>query len=506
MYENDRFKGLEALGNVVGNVNFNLGSGNNNDNAEISFNDAADLIEQAAYGTSLPSFIKRTMVSSSVYIQRSCFDDEILSDVLQCAQQLYISWILTAVSLNGCLAGSKTLVRDAINVIATEDFTKPLNKYHINTKDIIKGIDNFGMFKPNSNIRRDYTLPRFDAFDDKITNLNSEIARLETEIRNLIEKIIELEEEIKEKQHENRANNPAVVDDLIRLRRNLEIAKRQKRELERQKSNKEKELVNTKNDQEKNRKDKEKEEQIKNTPIITSGAKLKDPIAESKLPVGRIVEVSIDSPNGKVQKVNITVNLFPQVIPDEVAHALFTLNKVESLTERWFKVKTGELRFWGDFLFELDKARDEKKAMKKDESGLLRTIKERDHSKLFKWIRDFGGYLYGAAKNGKYDPSKLRRNIANNIIVFNKSDFTRWCKEINLNINMDTARTKFMFKCMSMMFIVLDPDFQVVEMYYHGIKYKSEFSYKQISNQSKSEKYDLLSLMKAFNNANAPKF
>ena len=423
MYDNDRFKGLEALGNVVGNVNVNVGgnAAQNNDNATIDFNDAVDLAFYATTGdgASLPSFIKKTMIASSVYIQRSCFDDEILSDVLQCAQQLYISWILTAVSLNGCLAGSRTLVKDAINVIASEDFSKPLNRYHIDTKDIIKGIENFGAFPQLNN---------------PFTPIHEEIDDIHNKIK---------EKMPKRSSFTSSATNP----------------------------------------------------------------KLQDAISESKLPVGRIVELSLASPSGKSQKINVMVNLYPQVLPDEVMHSLFKLNRVESLTDRWFKKKTGEIKSWMDFLFELDRAREEKNALKKDSSGLLRAVQERNHNnKLAKWAASTAAAFYGLSKNWSYNPAKLKRNVANNILVFNKSDFTRWCKEINLNINMDSDRSRFMFKCLSMMFIILDPDFQIVEMYYHGIKYKSEFSYKQIGNQSKSEKYDLLSLMKVFNNVNAPKF
>ena len=424
MYDNDRFKGLEALGNVVGNVNVNVGgnAAQNNDNATIDFSDAVDLAFYATTGdgASLPSFIKKTMIASSVYIQRSCFDDEILSDVLQCAQQLYISWILTAVSLNGCLAGSRTLVKDAINVIASEDFSKPLNRYHIDTKDIIKGIENFGAFPQ---LRNPFT-PIHEEIDD-------------------------IHNKIKENMPKRSSSSASSV----------------------------------------------------------TNPKLQDTKSESKLPVGRIVELSLASPSGKSQKINVIVNLYPQVLPDDVMHSLFKLNRVESLTDRWFKKKTGEIKSWMDFLFELDRAREEKNALKKDSSGLLRAVQERNHNnKLAKWVRSTAAAAYGLSKDWSYNPAKLKRNVANNILVFNKSDFTRWCKEINLNINMDSDRSRFMFKCLSMMFIILDPDFQIVEMYYHGIKYKSEFSYKQIGNQSKSEKYDLLSLMKVFNNVNAPKF
>ena len=63
-----------------------------------------------------------------------------------------------------------------------------------------------------------------------------------------------------------------------------------------------------------------------------------------------------------------------------------------------------------------------------------------------------------------------------------------------------------MAKTMSMMVIVIDSDFQMVEMYYHGIRNKGEFTFKQIQSQSKSEKYDLAYLMKAFSTVNSPKF
>ena len=487
---NERFKGIETLSSVINNLNVNFYK--RDTNPEISFSDAVDLAKYATTGegASLPSFIKKTMIASSVYIERSCFDDEILSDVLQCAQQLYISWILTAVSLNGCLAGSKTLVKDAVNVIASEDFTKPLNRYYIDTKDIVKGIENFGVFSSNPNIRKnkELNLSKFDATSDRI---------------------VEIEEELSELRKANRNNNPNVTDDIIRLRKELENLRQQQRREERERIQRKKEEERQRIKQEQQQQQEElrrqKEEDSKKLKIPT-GASVKEPISESKLPIGRIVELSLASPNGEKQKLNVMVNLYPQFLPDEIVHELFKLNRIETLGERWLKKRTGEISFWKDFVFELDKAREEAKALKKDPSGLLREIKNREHSKLFKWLDNVLGAGYSLYSNkGKLDKN-LSRNIANGILILNKNDFNRWCKEVNLNFNMENDRNKFMFKGMFMMVIVLDPDFQTVDMYYHGIKYKSEFSYKQISGQAKSEKYDLLSLMKAFNNVNAPKF
>lgn len=374
-------KGEEAL------LSVNLGS-NPNDNANTSIGAIADMVKAFASAASdaqinsLPAFTKSTQISSTVYIQSDLKDEEVLGDTLQVAQQLYISWILAAINLNNFIDGTNTRVKDALKVVASENWLSNLNQPYVNTSDIIKGLEAF-------------------------TN----------------------------KGYEATLNN--------------------------------------------------------------------DVFKDVKLPVGRTVELSIKGVNNQESKVNVLVNLYPQFIPTTVSKTLIKLGKQELLRERWFKVRTGEYSFWKDFVFELNKRKDIKRAIKDDKTGLLFSIIQKQESAFVKWIQKWYASAYNEMAKSH---TATAQNIANSVYVFNKYDFEKWCKESSIRMNNPSSKQELMNRLMSMMIIVIDPDFRMVEMYYNGINNKGEFTYNQIASQSKSEKYDLSYIMQAFSKSNAPKF
>ena len=402
--------GLEVnIGTVNPTVNVNLGS-NPRDNGNLNFSDVVGLANSISeakdniedyFGASLPSFTKSTQISSTVYIQNACMHEDILPDVLQCAQQLYISWILSAVNLNAVIGTSRTKVRDALKVVATEDWFNNLIKEHVDTKDIVSGIENFGMFADNS-----------QSYNKHLT---------------------------------------------VKTGTNSELTKTMNKSLD--------------------------------------------------LPVSRVIELKLNGDSDKTYIINALVNLYPQFIPEEVLREYVKLGRKASLAERWFKVRTGEYQFWKDFIFEIGDAERRASAIKKDSTGLLRNMIDKQQSNFSKWISKVFFNSTRALSAGSA-PSGFgsRQNVANSILVFSKPDFERWTKEANINFKMENDRNAFMFKTMSMMVIVIDSDFQMVEMYYHGIRNKGEFTFKQIQSQSKTEKYDLAYLMKAFSTVNSPKF
>ena len=92
---------------------------------------------------SLSEYTKQCQISSTVYIERHLLQEEVLPDVLNIAQQLYISWIFAAVNLNNYIDGTKTKVKEALNVVASEKFYQDLNRVHIPTEDLINGLETF---------------------------------------------------------------------------------------------------------------------------------------------------------------------------------------------------------------------------------------------------------------------------------------------------------------------------------------------------------------------------
>lgn len=388
---NEAFSGVD-VGGV--NINFNNTSNNKDNNEQIGFGALVDMIRDGT-GASLTSFTKSTMVSSKVFIQKSCAQSEVLSDLLQCTQQMYISWILAAVGLNTVIQGSRTKVKDALSLIATEEYQKPF----VPTETIFKGLESFDGIR---------SIKMYDNNDKPNTG--------------------------------------------------------------------------------------------------SFGTVLSFP-KEVALPTGRIVELNLASDGqGKPYKVNVLVSLRPTFVPDDVFKQFFFLGVKTPLAQRWFQVTSGEIKFWRDFIFELNERDKRKTALKKDKTGVLREMLDRQDSNFTKWLSKIFANAYGKSSDITSANANNRQNIANSILYLSKPDFTKWCKDSGINFTLESDRNKFMFKTMSMMVAVIDDDFNRVEMYFHGIKNRGEFNFDQLKSQSKTEKFDLASIMSAMSRTTAPKF
>lgn len=356
---------------------------------------ADNIVNGTNFSGSLTAYAKSTMVSSRVVIQNSCSQEEILPDLLQTLQQIYVSFILSAVNLSAYVDNSRTTVKNMMQIIASEDFNKPFVK----TKDIIDGLESF---TPNA-------IPKFAVDTDGFAST---------------------------------AGNPDTI----------------------------------------------------------GGSKIVDTPAQISLPSGRVVEITFNVGGEQKNKVttNILVNLFPQIIPDTVAQSFFNINIKPDFFERLFKWRSGEISFWSDFLFELDLRQKRKDVIKKDNSGLLLDLEQQKSSKL--GSRVWNGLMHFLGVK------QLRQNVANTIYVYNKPDFDVWAKKNRIDFRSASSRNSFMSRTMSMMVVVIDSDFQKVDLYFNGIDSFGEYNFNQIKVQSKGEKYDLVSIMKSLSAANAPRF
>lgn len=122
----------------------------------ISFREAMDSIRnlyeqyQDAKNLHLPNYIKKSMVSSRVFIQRACAEEPILNDLLGSIQQLYLSWILTAIDMNRYVDGIRT-IRNMLDVVATEAM-----EYNLPMQDdaaLISGLASYNGYQPKFDSR-----------------------------------------------------------------------------------------------------------------------------------------------------------------------------------------------------------------------------------------------------------------------------------------------------------------------------------------------------------------
>lgn len=214
------------------------------------------------------------------------------------------------------------------------------------------------------------------------------------------------------------------------------------------------------------------------------------------LPSGRVIQVKFgsDKSTGNSFSVNLYLQLTPTFIPSEVASQFIGLNFAPSFRQRWMQASAGEISFIKDLIFGQDMRKRRRKAMKQDSTGSLRDMIERQENSLSNsWL-----------KLALVQPE--RQNIANTILIFEKSNFEKACSAAGLRFKDYNSRQKFFNKTFAMMLHVVDPMFNKVTSYYHGLNAVSEFTFDQIKRNSRTENIDLMQVMKAYAQGMAPKF
>lgn len=228
------------------------------------------------------------------------------------------------------------------------------------------------------------------------------------------------------------------------------------------------------------------------------GGKVIDPEPKNaNLPSGRIIEVNF-GPVSKDNTSSFTVNLFlqllPTFIPAEVASQFIAMNFTPSLKQRWMQVSAGEISMVKDLLLGQDIRKKRLKAMKNDKTGALRDMVERQKNSLANsWL-----------KLAFVTPE--RQNIANTILIYDKATFDKACSNAGLRFKDFNSRQKFFNKTFAMMLCTVDPMYNKIEMFYHGLQAMSQFTFDQVKRNSKTESVDLMAVMKTYAQGMAPKF
>lgn len=214
---------------------------------------------------------------------------------------------------------------------------------------------------------------------------------------------------------------------------------------------------------------------------------------DATLPSGRIIKVDFDV-NGNKFAINMFLQLQPTFIPSDVAKQFIGLNFTPSLKQRWMQVSAGEISMINDLILGNDLRKKRMKALKNDKDGVLQQMLDRQSNSLFNaWM-----------KLGQITPE--RQNIANTILIFEKNSFDRACNSAGLKFSVYGNRQKFFNKTFSLMVITVDPMYNKVTIYYHGLQEASTFTFDQLKKNAKTEATDILAMMKNYAQGMAPKF
>lgn len=216
-----------------------------------------------------------------------------------------------------------------------------------------------------------------------------------------------------------------------------------------------------------------------------------------KLVVGRIVEMDMGIPSGKdgkiqSMKVYLNVMLIPNAIDSKVAEQVIAINYSPPISQRLRRVMAGEIKFWKDFVLAQDLIKQHKEALKHDKTGMLYEMSRSSQNALAQTL--LGLFI-----------EEPKHNLANSILVIDKASFKKACVQAGINFDDYITRQKFFVKSMMMMIVVVDTMYNLVEMYFNGLKNKGEYTYNMINKAGKEKSdIDMKNLMTMYAQGMAP--
>jgi hypothetical protein len=194
-------------------------------------------------------------------------------------------------------------------------------------------------------------------------------------------------------------------------------------------------------------------------------------------------------------EVPIHVNLMPTAVTQSVAEAFLSMNFEPSFTQRWAMYKAGELSLFKDILLGRDLVDKFSKAIKEDNSNVLKDMMNTKNEARGRQIKSV---LTGRPNN----------NIASSIIIFDKKTFDAVAHTNNFDFTKYTDRQRFFDASLAMLAVVVDSNFNTVDIYYNGLQQSSSMSFRMIekSGATKDSGVDIKTLMQTLSKGNAPKF
>ena len=221
---------------------------------------------------------------------------------------------------------------------------------------------------------------------------------------------------------------------------------------------------------------------------VSSG--LKNIQEADNLAVGRLVQVKLTQ-NDQSYEVPVAVRVRPMFVPKPIMRELVALGDVkESWSERWHKMRSGEISFISDWIFQSDVINHKRKLLALDKQGLYRElINRRKNNKL------------AALTSGH-----VSLGSASSFIVIS----AQTAREVELTTGQSLTnaafRTKVFGENSAMMILIVDTEWERVVTYTRGISGGVDYSFKDFEGFGKGNGPDITEIMKAYALGNNPRF
>jgi hypothetical protein len=199
------------------------------------------------------------------------------------------------------------------------------------------------------------------------------------------------------------------------------------------------------------------------------------------LAVGKLVNVEVKSGNEKA-KLPVLIKLIPAIVPSDTITHIFTAGGRDTWAHRLFLVKSGQIKFWRDFVMGQDMIDAHMTALMSDKSGVYKTILDRRRNNVAQAIQS----------------GRLSLADASNIAVISGSTMKKSANTLYAKIDDVNVRKKFFDNSYLLMMMVVDERWNRVTIYHRGVDLASSWRIDDIKIAEKSKGQDITEIFKMF--------
>ena len=199
------------------------------------------------------------------------------------------------------------------------------------------------------------------------------------------------------------------------------------------------------------------------------------------LAIGKLLNVEVKSGNESA-KLPVMIKLIPAVVPSDTITHIFTAGGRDTWAHRLFLVKSGQIKFWRDFVMGQDMIDAHMTALMTDKSGVYKTILDRRRNNVSQAIQS----------------GRLSLADASNIAIISTTTMKKAANTLYAKIDDVNVRKKFFDNSYLLMLMAVDERWNRVTIYHRGVDLASSWRIDDIKVAEKSKGQDITEIFKMF--------
>ncbi len=200
------------------------------------------------------------------------------------------------------------------------------------------------------------------------------------------------------------------------------------------------------------------------------------------LAIGKLLNVDVSS-EGEKKKLPVLIKLVPAVVPSDTLVQIFTAGGRDTWAHRMFLVKSGQIKFWRDFVMGQDMIDAHMKSMMTDRQGIYKSIMDRRRNNVQKSVMS----------------GRLSLADASNVAIISATTMKKSANTLLAKIDDKNMRDKIFDNSYLLMLMVVDERWGRATIYHRGVDLSTSYRIEDIKLSEKSKGQDITEIFKLFN-------